>query len=130
MRFRFPFKLHEITLALAVIVTDQLLVFLTWYRLIEVPFASDRWLPLPVTLTNSIVLMGAAVALRRLPAAFRPGIILVLAGTLSNLLTVIWHGRVVDYLPFMIWRVNVADVTIILGLILIFWVQLHQKAAP
>lgn len=106
--------------ALLLLILDQFLVFSAWYRFLPLRFASERWLPLPVTLTNAAVLAGVVYAFLRLPKTYRPSLAFIASGTLSNLLTVAWHGRAVDYMPFFAWMVNVADGAIVVGLVLVF----------
>ena len=51
------------------------------------------------------------------------GILLILAGGVSNLLDRIWRGGVVDYIyiPLFPWRFNLADIGITLGIVLIIY---------
>ena len=51
------------------------------------------------------------------------GILLILAGGVSNLFDRIWRGRVVDWIciPLFPWRFNLADIGITLGIVLIIY---------
>ena len=51
------------------------------------------------------------------------GILLILAGGVSNLFDRIWRGRVVDWMciPLFPWRFNLADIGITLGIVLIIY---------
>lgn len=73
-------------------------------------------------------------ALRREPPVFYYGSILLLAGTVGNLIDRIHTGLVIDYFDFRVWPVfNIADVAIVVGAALMIYSMLIEpqgKNAP
>lgn len=78
-----------------------------------------------------LVLITRVIATARGHAFIRWGLVLVLAGALSNVLDRMIVGGVVDYLSFFGWSTfNLADGEIILGAILLAWPPKQRTSYP
>ncbi len=67
--------------------------------------------------------------LSRFPLPFQFAFGLVLGGAFGNLLDRLNYGKVVDFIDFRIWPVfNLADASIVIGGILLFFLLIFQKS--
>ena len=108
-------------LAFAVLLVDQLAIHF-WGLAHAVD--TGRWFPVSPLLTAGVAFCLLWIALPTVP---HRSWWLVLGATLSNLITFLAYGRVIDYIPFGPWFTNGADMVIIVGLLWLYFVLLTQK---
>ncbi len=120
MKQRWP-----ILLSISLVVFDQILHSIWGYAKAHVinPY-SHRWFGLIPGLTSFLLaLVGLTILLRLMKPKTRRGKLgfaLAFAGAASNLVTHLRYDRVVDYLLFGPWVINLADFMVTVGLLLIF----------
>lgn len=90
-----------------------------------------RWFFVLAAAALFIAFMAYHRQLKRQPAAFYYGCVVMLAGAVGNLIDRIRQGLVIDFFDFRIWPVfNVADVAIVLGVAgMVFAILFRMKDA-
>lgn len=76
----------------------------------------ESWLGVPV-LARILVLLYFTLAYKQFSGYQKSAAILVIAGTLSNALDLVFRGYIPDYLPVGSLLTNLSDIQIIVGLI-------------
>ena len=74
----------------------------------------------------SAVILGVILAWRQSQLQSQLGVVLVLAGGISNLIDRLIWGGVRDFIPMIWWHNNLADIAIVVGLGL-FLVRIYQS---
>jgi lipoprotein signal peptidase len=94
-----------------------------WGWVYDVQPATIGWLLLVLL----IIFVGRLAAVR-LPADLTVGLALLSAGVSGNALDIIYQSGVRDWLPWLSWRTNLADVYIWAGLFI--WLWIIKKTSP
>jgi len=58
------------------------------------------------------------------------GWVIMTTGALSNSVTILTRGHVVDYIPLGPWVTNIADLFVVLGLLVVLFSLLKPKTTP
>lgn len=116
-------------LILLLVAIDQLLHTLWGYaEALKVNPRPDRWFSLlPGVSSYILACIGLLLLVSYLPPTSKRaklGFSLAFAGSISNLITELRYGQVVDYVIVANWVVNLADGMVVAGLALLIFSQL------
>jgi len=89
----------------------------------------------PMLIAAALFALGLALAYRKMLARERPvlraGYALGVAGAAGNLIDRLFWGHVTDFIDLRVWPVfNVADVSIVVGALLLGWGILSEPVEP
>lgn len=94
--------------------------------------SNQRWfssVPMGVSLLIALLLLTFLALYTDLPKRSPWGFALIAIGTLSNGLTLLIHGKVIDYIPLPTTYANAADLLIVLGCGVVLYAILRRSSS-